>query len=182
MRLPKRSASRSLRRIVGGRAQLLWQHHGRHRADHRFWRHEIGAPAIGEMPRAVPGEPVVVLPHGIDAELAHERDRGWRRQVRRRIARSRHVELGVETAVEAPGDHRPMERRLPRGRRPENAAAARHPEPLVQVADVPVNAERGDVERDGAGRVGAVGEHRHAALVAGVRRSPPAAARARSRR
>ena len=78
---------------------------------------------------------------GIDAELPHVRDRRRGGEVRRWIAGPRHVELGVEAAVETPGDHRRMKRLLPRRRSPEDPAAPRHPEPFVKIPHVPVDAE-----------------------------------------
>ena len=56
-----------------------------------------------------------------------------------------------------------MEVLAPVGRRPEHAAAARRERPLVQVGRVPVDAQRGDVDVDRAGRMGGVDQHRHAA-------------------
>ena len=53
--------------------------------------------------------------------------------------------------------------------RPEEAAAARRVRPLVQIRDVPVDAERRQIERQHAGRVRAVDEHTDAALAAGRR-------------
>ena len=52
----------------------------------------------------LPCDRVVVVPHRLDSELAHERDRRRRREVRRGIARPRQVELGAEPAVEPPRD------------------------------------------------------------------------------
>jgi hypothetical protein len=62
-----------------------------------------------------------------------------------------------------------MKRRLPLRRRPQDAAAARREAPLVQVGGVPVDLEAGNVERDLAGGVRTVHQHRHAPRPAGGR-------------
>ena len=53
-----------------------------------------------------------------------------------------------------------MEPRLPLWRRPQHAAAARGPRPFVEVPDVPIHAQRRNVEGDRGGRVRAVGQDR----------------------
>ena len=85
-----------------------------------------------------------------------------RREVGGGVSRADQIELGGVALVEPPRDDRGVRRRLPLRRRPQEAAAARHERPLVQVRGVPVAAERRHIERDRAGRMRTIGQHGHA--------------------
>ena len=169
MRSSTRSASRRRTASSVRRARRLRQRHRDHRADHVVRRVERRAPAIGQDAGRLSREAVHVGEDRVEIPLAQERDTFRRGEVARRIAGGLVLELGMKPMAGAPGDDRMMESGLMLGLRPENAARPGRVRPLVQVRRVPVGADGGNVDGDGARRMGAVDQHRHAASVAGGR-------------
>src|SRR5438094_8322655 len=89
----------------------------------------------------------------LNTQLMHIRNADGCAQVRRGIARTRPVKLRNHSLIKAPRNHGVMQRELPRRIRPEDAAASWGPRPFVEIAGVPVDAQRCDVDGYGAGTV-----------------------------
>src|SRR5205814_6055589 len=93
------------------------------------------------------------------AKLLEEAQSGADGQPRRKVARSRPVELGGKTAPVVVRDRERMNQRSAVAARPQETAAARRKEPLVAIAGVPVGAERRHVELELPRRVRTIDEY-----------------------
>src|SRR5439155_10046891 len=81
---------------------------------------------------------MTIAAHGIRAKLLQEAQSSADGEPRRKVARSRPVELGGETAPVVVRDRERMNQRSAVAARPQETAAARRKEPLVAIAGVPV--------------------------------------------
>src|SRR5204863_7401685 len=104
-------------------------------------------------------EVVAIAPNTRRAEFLQDAQCRVDGEPGRTIARAGPVELRGEAAAVAVRYRRRMERRLRLRARPEKPAAARCEQPLVAIADIPVGAERGHIELELPGRVGAIDQH-----------------------
>src|SRR5439155_3222808 len=96
---------------------------------------------------SIPREFMVVPLDLFNPELPHVRNADRRAQMRRGIAGTGPIEFRGDSLIETPRNHGVMHRKLPRGIRPEDAAASWGPRPFVKISCIPVDAQRRDVDR-----------------------------------
>jgi len=107
---------------------------------------------------------VIVRDYFLPADPGHVFDGAWNGEPGGEIARSLPVEFLAHALAELMADDQGMDLRLPVGPAPQERAALGRAGPFVEIAGVIGRGERGHVEVEHAGGMGAVHEHVDAAV------------------